>query len=231
MRNFFNNLNDSYRQTYAILGSVNQGKDSNQSNSLQNVEKDSTKAGETPRESNTHNIEMIGLAVFNGDVLVGELNATESISHLLLTNKLENCTITFPNPLDSTSSIDLKIQMDKDTKNKVEFINSSPYITSKITVTARILSITNNSDYLDDTNLKIIENYLNLYLEDQINEYLYKTSKVFHSDIVGFGKYAVENFSNLEDWNNYNWLDNYKNAFFQVEVDSKVKSPYLLLDS
>lgn len=231
LRNFFNNLNDSYRQTYAILGSVNQGKDSNQSDSLQNIEKDSTKAGETPRESKTHNIEMIGLAVFNGDVLVGELNATESISHLLLTNKLENCTISFPNPLDSTGSIDLKIQMDKDTKNKVEFINSSPYITSKVTIKARILSVTNNSDYLDDNNLKIIETYLNLYLEDQINEYLYKTSKVFHSDIVGFGKYAVENFSNLEDWNNYNWLDNYKNAFFQVEVDSKVKSPYLLLDS
>ena len=227
LKDFYSGLNDYFRQSYAILGRINKGVGTNSAstNSLSNAnsnEKDKTKGDD---------IEMIGLAVFHGDTLVGELNEEECICHLLLTNNLDNCVITFPNPLDLSSNIDLKVELDKNTKNKVNIINTSPYVISKINVKARILSISNNSDYLNNDNIKIIENYLNLYLEDQITKYLYKTSKEFYSDIVGFGKYAIKQFANIEDWNNYNWLDNYRNSFFKVEVEAKVKSTYLLLDS
>lgn len=233
LKDFYNGLNDYYRQSYAILGKINKEEshkknDSTNSSNTNSLSNDNSTNND---KSKGDNIEMVGLAVFNSDVLVGELNEEETICHLLLINKLDNCVVTFPNPLDITSNIDIKIQMEKNTKNKVKFINSSPYITSNITLSARILSINNNSDYLNNDNLKIIENYLNLYLENQITKYLYKTSKEFHSDIVGFGKYAVYHFSNLNNFNNYNWLDNYKNAFFKINVNSKVKSTYLLLDS
>lgn len=230
LSNFFSNLNDSYSEPYAILGSINKGNGNRQSTSNKNTSNTSS-SSESEDKTKGDDIEMIGLAVFNGDVLVGELNEEDSICHLLLTNKLDNCVITFPNPLDISSDIDLKLEMEKNTKNRVEFVNSSPYISSEVTVKARILSITSNSDYLNNDNLNIIENYLDLYLENQISKYLYKTSKELHSDIVGFGKHAIKHFSNLEDWNNYNWLDNYKNAFFKVKVNSRIKSTYLLLDS
>ena len=228
---FFNSLNDSYRQPYAILSSINKGNGTIQSTSNTDSNNATSNSSESEDKTKGDDIEMVGLAVFNGDVLVGELNEEDSICHLLLTNKLNNCVITFPNPLDISSNIDLKLEMEKNTKNRVNFVNYSPYISSEVTVKARILSIANNSDYLNNDNLNILENYLNLYLENQISKYLYKTSKELHSDIVGFGKYAIKHFSNLRDWNNYNWLDNYKNAFFKVKVNSRIKSTYLLLDS
>ncbi len=233
LKDFYSGLNDYFRQSYAILGRINKGVGTKQNISTNSASTNSFSSTNSNEKDKTKgdDIEMIGLAVFNGDTLVGELNEEECICHLILTNNLENCVITFPNPLDLYSNIDLKVELDKNTKNKVNIINTSPYVTSKINVKARILSISNNSDYLNNDNIKIIEKYLNLYLEDQITKYLYKTSKEFHSDIVGFGRYAIKNFSSLEDWNNYNWLDNYKNSFFKVKVESKVKSTYLLLDS
>ena len=69
------------------------------------------------------------------------------------------------------------------------------------------------------------------YLEENISAYLYKTAKQFNSDIVGFGKYAVGYFKTLDEWQDYNWLYNYRNSFFDVTVNSDIKSTYLLMDN
>ena len=88
-----------------------------------------------------------------------------------------------------------------------------------------------NSDYLESENIKLLEEYANSYLESKIYEYLYKTSKTLNSDIDGFGKYVIHNFLTWNDWKSYNWLENYKNSFFNVDVNISVKSGYLILES
>ena len=45
---------------------------------------------------------------------------------------------------------------------------------------------------------------------------LYKTSLDFNSDVCGFGKYAITNFLETKDWDNYNWLESYKNSIFNI---------------
>ena len=44
--------------------------------------------------------------------------------------------------------------------------------------------------------MKQIEEACNKYLSENITNYLYKTSKEYHSDIDGFGKHAVKYFLN-----------------------------------
>ena len=51
----------------------------------------------TPIESK-NNVESMGLAVFRGDKLVGELNNIETLCHLIITNDLKNATINITNP-------------------------------------------------------------------------------------------------------------------------------------
>ena len=65
----------------------------------------------------------------------------------------------------------------------------------------------------------------------QILAYLYKTSKDLKSDIVGIGKKAVTNFLTLQEWNDYDWLSNYQNSFFDVDMKVHVKSGFLLSES
>lgn len=88
-----------------------------------------------------------------------------------------------------------------------------------------------HSKYLDEKNIKTLEKYATSYLENQIYQYLYTLSKDYNSDIDGFGKLAIKNFLTWEDWTNYNWLDNFKNSFFNVDVETKVKSGEILIET
>ena len=53
---------------------------------------------------------------------------------------------------------------------------------------------------------------------------LYKTAKEYNCDIDGFGKYAVKYFTTIQDWQAYNWLDNFQNSTFNVNVETTIKS-------
>ena len=96
---------------------------------------------------------------------------------------------------------------------------------------ARILTMEENSKYITTNEIETLEKALNLYLTTKLYEYLYKVSKELQSDIDGFGKYVVQNFQTFEDWNNFNWLDNFKNSFFDVIVDTTIKSSYIIMES
>lgn len=141
---------------------------------------------------------------------------------------MEECIISIPSPFDADSIIDLYVTLDKNTKNDVKFVNGSPYITSKINLNAKILSSEKNSNYFEKDNLKLIEQYANSYMKSQIENYLYKVSKNYGTDIDLFGRHAVKHFVTWDDWMEYNWLDNYKNAFFDVNLDIDVISSYLI---
>ncbi len=160
--------------------------------------------------------------------LFGELSANETICHLIVTNKIDECIFSIPSPFDEDNPIDLYVTSDGNTRNKVEIINGSPYISTDIKLNARILSATKNSNYFEDNNLELVEDYAVSYIKSKIESYLYKTSKDYKSDIALFGRYAVKHFMTWHDWISYDWLDNYSNAFFNVKVDVNVISSYLI---
>lgn len=158
----------------------------------------------------------------------GELTAIETICHLIVTSELEECFITIPNPFDEDSSIDLYITLDKATENDVRIVNGAPYIKTNVKVNSRILSAHKNSNYFDENNLELLESYANSYLKSELENYFYKTSKEYKSDIASLGKHAVKYFSTWDEWVNYDWLNSYQNAFFDVNVDVEVTSSYLI---
>lgn len=146
----------------------------------------------------------------------------------MVINELEECIISIPSPFDADSIIDLYVTLDENTKNKVNIINDSPFISTKIRLSAKILSSTKNSNYFDSDNLETIEKYANSYMKAQLENYLYKISKEYGSDIDLFGRYAVKYFPTWDKWVEYNWVDNFKNSFFDVDVLVNVTSSYLI---
>ena len=204
--NFFSDCVDSFKNPVATLGS---------SSSLP--------------ISPADNIENIGLAVFKNDILVGELNAEESILHMMVSNKLKSCTISIPNPIGDSESINLSIKLAHNTKNSVSLVNGTPFISSVVKINAKIESATQkssygNSSYYSKENIQLIEESCNQYLKKALNDYLYKTAKEYNCDIDGFGKYAVKYFPTIKDWQDYNWLDNFQNSTFNVNVETTIKS-------
>lgn len=184
------------------------------------------KHGETPTKT-SNSVEGFGTAVFFDDKLVGELSGFETICHLMVMNKFESCTASIPYLYDENHSyIDLRLFKKRNPKIKVEIVNGSPYIFVEIFLQGYGLSLDSDTDYSSEEELKKIDNSAEYYLEAKIKEYLYKTSLDFNSDIDGFGKKAISKYLTIDEWHDSNWLDNYKNSFFEVKVHVNVKSGY-----
>ena len=231
---YFSSIRDTFSQPSAVLGAVTNSSTDTDSlvnmNSVSSYSVDSSyTSGQTPIENEKPSTVYMGLSVFYSDKLVGELNGMETICHLLVSNQLKACTLTIPSPFDQDGSLDLFVEPNGKTRCQVSFINGSPYIKTKVKIKARILSLTEDSNYLSSENIEKIEDYATSYVENCIAEYLYKTSKVFKSDIAGFGKYAVTHFKTMDEWNDCHWLTLYNDAFFHIDVKTNVASSYLLL--
>ena len=226
---FFNQFSSITCEPTAMLGAINTSEQAklDTDSGFSSEKTTQSTAGNTPL-SNTGASEMMGLAVFKGDKLVGELTAKETMCHLLIRDELESCNISIPNPEDSKQSIDLYVYNKSKPKIKVQIVNGSPFISLDMNLEAKILSFDDTSQYMEKEQLEAISNSANQYIQKIISEYLYKTSKEFYTDIDDFGKYAACLFKTSQDFEEYNWLENYRNAFFDISVNTNVQSAFLL---
>ncbi len=226
---FFYDIQNTRKNASAILGAVN----SDTSHASANSEQESGKymAGQAPIDSEDPGIENTGLAVFVEDKLVGELNNIETICHLLASNNLKYCNITIPNPLNVSDTIDLRLSTNSPVKKKINIVNENPFIELEFDISCQLISMSENVNYFSEENLRKIQDAVNVYMKQNMTDYLYKTSKEFKSDIVGFGRTAIRQFLTWDDWKEYKWLEKYKNSFFDVNINSELKSGQLLIET
>lgn len=173
-------------------------------------------------------IEMLGLAVFKDDILVGKLSGTETVLNLLLTNKLKTSTISIPTNISNTGTIDLEISLNRKPKIRIDTSSPSPFVDINLVIDAKILSINSITGNLTNELLEKVEYETTTYLTNQLYSYLNKTSKEYKSDINSFGRNGRKNFNTIQDWYNYDWPNAYSSSSFKVNVTTSVKSGYLL---
>ena len=220
--NFFNSLVCNYSSPYAILGGITTTNDTSTQ-----INDSTIKSDESPIEGN-RSAQNIGLAIFKDDKLSGELNAIETLCFLNIIKKVDNFLVSIPYEQGSSSQIDIYLTPNSTHNIDVSFVNGAPFIKLKLDFSGKIYSMSKNSEYLDIDVLNSISNSCNNYLEGQFYNYLYKTSSVFESDINNFGSYALSKFFTTTEFEKYNWLDNYKNSTFKVEIDTIIDSGFLL---
>lgn len=222
---FFNALVCNSCAPYAILGGINSS-DNTSSQSL--VSEDSSiKSNEAPI-SGKRSTQNIGLAVFKDDKLAGELNAIETICFLNMRKNIDSFLVSIPNPEDPSSKIDIYLTPNTTHNINVSIVNGSPFIKVKFEFSGKIYSMSKGSQYLNPDILNSISNSCNSYLESQFSNYLYKTSTIFESDINGLGVYALSQFVTANEFNDYNWLANYKNCTFDIDINTVMDSGFLL---
>lgn len=227
LKDFYNSLLNSSSSPYAILGGIN-NKSTQELSTTSSIydSEGSYKADEAPIIS-PNGIENMGLAVFSGDKLVGELNGAETLSHIIVTNNLKSAIITIPNPYKQGSVISIYITQTKKTKSSLEFVNNYPYITCDISIAGNVLSLEEGLDYSNKEVVKTLEEYTNSYIKENILSYLYKTAKEYKTDIASFGRLGLKDYLTWQDWVDSNWASNYQNSFFSVNVNSTIQSGQL----
>lgn len=226
---FYNSLKDDYSESTAVLAGINLPSTHSIPNDTNYIDVDNSYTAGQADITNNNNMQISGLAVFHNGVYIGELTSMDSICHLILKNQLQTALISIPDPFDSAGLINLSLLQYKSPDISVKLINGSPYIDCKVYLKATIVSLSSNSDFSTKNNLETISDYANSYMKSHINDYLYKTSKEYNSDIVGFGRNLLKNYPTVNDWKNINWKSNYKNSFFNVDVDTKIITSNLIL--
>ena len=225
----FNSLVCNYCSPYAILGGINTS-DNNSSQSQsqsQSSDESNIKSNESPITGKRLS-QNIGLAVFKNAKLAGELNAIETICFLTLKEKVDNFLVSIPDPQESNSKIDIYLTPNTTHNIDIDFVNGAPYVKIKLDFSGKIYSMSRDSQYLNTDVLNSISTSCNNYLKKQFSDYLYKTSTIFESDINGLGSNALSKFATTTEFDNYNWLENYKNSTFDVEISTVIDSGFLL---
>lgn len=168
-----------------------------------------------------------GIAIFNKSIMIGHIDVSNSISHLIVTNDLETCTITIENPFEEDEMLDLDISLYKNTEIKIDIINGSPLIYITVYPEGTIRSSGSIFNYIDNNNITSVEHATTNYLEKILKDYLYTISKKYNSDIVGFKGIYQSTFPTKEEFDKIHWDEIFQDSYFKINLKTKINSSNL----
>lgn len=173
----------------------------------------------------------MGTAVFKGDKLVGELTALETLCLSIIRGEVDSFLISIDDSQNEQEKVDLMLYSEDSPKIKVDIVNNTPYISIDIKFTGRIYSMKEDLKYLDTDVLDSLTEAAGNYMKNILTQYLYKTSVEFKADINGIGKYCLQNFLTIQEFENFDWENNYVNSTFNVSVDAEIESGFLITET
>jgi spore germination protein KC len=235
--NFYLQEECTCSQAVATLAGLNMYKSSEEFTNLYSTykEKDRNypfggdfKAGNLPK-TGTLSTEIMGLAVFDGGKMVGDLDGDESNFYLMLTGKYNHSYLTIPDPLSKDKFILLNIKLARPPVKRVKMTEGIPEIYAKVRLEADILSIQSGKNYESTKNSAILEMAAQEHFKKGMLRFLEKTAREYESDICQFGKAIKGQFLTWEQWVDFNWLSRYKDSTFNVEVELKLRRPGLMV--
>jgi len=174
-------------------------------------------------------VQNYGIAVFKNDKMVGILDMLNTLSHLIVTNELEKCVIAVNSPFKENEKIYTELELFKRTNIYVNIVNNSPFITVDIYPKGVIRDSGEHLDYTIPNNISKVEQAIDKYLTDLTKEYLYTISKIYDSDISGFGINASSNYLTKDEFDKIHWNEVFKDSFFEVNVHTQINSSGLVV--
>jgi len=159
--------------------------------------------------------------------MVDRLSGLDTICYNILTNNFEETTIEVYNPQEPSIPLAVNLTHFEDTKISVKLENNVPKIKCDINIKAKILSGNKKYDYSTEESMEEIEAEINKFICYYTSEFLYKTSREYDSDIIGFKGYFNRNFLTQDELDKYNWDELYKNAEFEITSETYLKSGFL----
>ncbi len=186
------------------------------------------KAGEIPKLGDIKG-QIIGMAVFYGDKMVGDTDGEFANFYMMFTGKYKNTYWSIPDPKVKNTFVVINAKQSRNPEFKINMINGKPHIDIDIKIEADYESIQSGEDY--EKNSEVFEAHAEKFFEKDMLIFLNKTSKEFKSDIMGFGREMKFKFLTWDEWKAFNWPKKYKDAVFNVTLDLKMRRPGLIIRS
>ncbi len=183
-------------------------------------------AGQIP--SGSEQTQVMGMGVFYGDKLVGEMGNIETEMYNILTGQYTNSYAVYRYSKSPGNPITVIQKQKHRPKISVDTSGDVPKIRAEIFIEGDFASSTPQMSVED--NLKDFSQEATLELKAQIEDFLSQTQSI-GTDIVGFGSYAKRNFKDIGAFSDYKWQEKYKNAQIDVTVNFSILRTGLVVRS
>lgn len=177
------------------------------------------------KKSGGNPTQVIGSAVFKGDKMIGTLTGEETRLVLLMRpqSKADNMLITFPDPMNLSKRISARLLKDGKPKIKVNTNGKVPEIDVIVDVGLRLLAVPSKTDYAENMeNQQILKEFYADYIGQKAKKLVKKAQTEFKGDPFLWSLPARKNFSTLQEFFDYNWMEKYADAKVNVKYDVKL---------
>lgn len=179
-------------------------------------------AGELPR-SDGNKTEYLGTAIFNGSKMVGEFNGDETRALLMIKGEYETGSYVIHDPYNSKLLDTIIVNQQKKPDTKIDFKKEGkPDIEVKIFLEGEIQALQSTVNYESMEYKPILENKVETFLKEQIDKSISK-ALALNSDVFGFGEKASMKFLTIQDWEEYKWLEKFKDSSIKTEVQFVIR--------
>jgi Ger(x)C family germination protein len=224
LQNFYDQMKSTYRQPVLPLGAV-----SNPENLKQEGENWENKfktggeyyAGELP--INVQNgVEIFGMAVFDGDKMVGKLTGDETRLMQMANGDFKMAFFTMQDPKKPSLIIPLDIRRLRKPSVKIKFEGDKPVIHLKVELEGDLLAIQSRINYEQPELKPVLEKAFEKQIKEDLDKLMEK-AKGLKTDIFGFGQIAAVHFLTIQEWEKYNWSNKFQNAEITTEVKFMIR--------
>ena len=164
--------------------------------------------------------EVIGMAVFSGDRMVGTMDNIESLIYNMLVGEFDFSYTAFYNKDYPKVPLTIALEQKRKPKIKVDTKTDKPKIDITLFLEGQLIS--EAIDYPVEDKIEEVEGEIEKETKKKVEKFLKKTIKM-NTDIVGFGQYAKKKFLTYNDYNGYEWTQKYADAEFDVKVDFELE--------
>ncbi|MCX7772770.1 MAG: Ger(x)C family spore germination protein [Clostridia bacterium] len=225
-------MKSTVQESFAIYGAVNNGDKFKANGPVYTGKFNITGdyyAGDVPRKGGPE-IELMGTAVSNGDIMVGKLNGFETQMMLILRGELKKAIFAIPDPERTGLSIAIEIKEFERPVTKIDIKGDKIKINSHLSMEGEIVGIPSRINYEEPNKKKIVEKAMADYLENGLNRTVQKCQG-FNTDVFHYGEIAVRQFPTIQEWDKFNWLSKFGNAEVKVSVDFTVRRTGTMIKS
>lgn len=229
---FYRNLLSTYKQSIALYGGVNNFKtlEDKDVEEPQLVTGKGFLPGELPRRG-VEKRELVGLAIFDGDKMIGTLDSYETKFYMMLTGNFVSGRVSIPDKYSPNHAVVFDLHNNRKPKVKAYFKDGKPIIDLRISMESELYAIQVRTEYEKLNMINDIETQIKEFLFKGMNGTIKKTQEEYGVDIFGFGGWMAGNFFTIDEWEKYNWLSHYKEAKINLDLQIDVRRTGLIFNS
>lgn len=231
--NFYTALLSTYEQGFTAYSGINDFKQlpegQQKTESPLNLD-NGYEPGRIPR-SGVAKREFAGTAVFKGDKMVGTLNSEETRYFLMITGKFKRGIIDIQDEELPEYVIPMDFRLSRKPVIKGYFKKGRPVVSVSLELEADIGSIQSRIDYEDRNKIEKLNDDAEKYIRERVTQVIGKVRDEYKSDIFGFGQQFAGYFSNIGEWEKFNWNSHFQEAGVNVKANVNIRRTGLMWKS